>query len=108
MGWKKLSPKHHELAVMTTACGKSPTEISEKLGMHKNSVHRLLRDQAILAVVSDGRRQIDGRVIVEHAERINQLTPLAFNRMESILEAGPPGVATGVAADVLDRNPDAP
>ena len=91
MALRKLKSKHHQLALMVTA-GKSPEEIGQALGMHANSVNRLRRDPMIQARIEEVRQEVQALVVADLAERIDLLAPKALDRVEDLLDTGPPGI----------------
>lgn len=107
MAIKRLTERHRQVALMVAA-GRTPAEVGQALGMHENSIRRLLRDDQITGLIEQHRQAVTQQVVANQAERITQLTPLALDAMEDVLKNGPAGVKARVAADILDRNPEMP
>jgi len=103
----KLTEKHKQIATMAAA-GVMKKEIAERVGVHPNTVTRVLKNPFVREMIDEMQRTIQQQTITNLVEAFNEAAPAAFKQLMELMQSGPPAVAFRATESILDRSQVAP
>ena len=103
----KLTEKHKQIAIMAAA-GVMKKEIAERVGVHPNTVTRVLKNPFVREMIDEMQRTVQRETITNLVEAFNEAAPAAFKQLMELMQSGPPAVSFRSAESILDRSQTAP
>jgi len=103
----KLTEKHKQIATMAAA-GVMKKEIAERVGVHPNTVTRVLKNPFVREMVDEMQRTVQQETITNLVEAFNEAAPAAFQQLMKLMTSGPPSVSFRATESILDRSETAP
>jgi hypothetical protein len=103
----KLTEKHKQIATMAAA-GVMKKEIAERVGVHPNTVTRVLKNPFVREMVDEMQRTVQQETITNVVEAFNEAAPAAFQQLMKLMTSGPPSVSFRATESILDRSETAP
>jgi len=90
MGLKKLSRRHHLIALLAAA-DKTPEEIAHLLCFHPKSICRLLHEPLIKGLMATHRQDIKTQGSTDLSQHFNVLTAQLVDHVRAVLASDPDG-----------------
>ena len=103
----KLTEKHKQIATMAAA-GVMKKEIAERVGVHANTVTRVLKNPFVREMIDEMQRTVQQQTINNLVEAFNEAAPAAFKQLMELMQSGPPAVSFRASESILDRSETAP
>lgn len=103
----KLTEKHKQIA-MLAAAGVMKKEIAERVGVHPNTVTRVLKNPIVKEKISGMQQRVEEETITNLVEAFNEAAPAAFMQLMKLMTSGPPSVSFRASESILDRSETAP
>ncbi len=96
-----LEARDQQIAALAAA-GVRQGEIARRLGVHRNSVGRRLRQAQVQARIGEIRHQVQRQAVLRLTEHIEHAASQAGDRLTALLEHGSPHTVFRVAQFILD------
>ena len=103
----KLTEKHKQIATLAAA-GVMKKEIAERVGVHANTVTRVLKNPRIKEMISGMQQRVEEETITNLVQAFNEAAPAAFKQLMELMTSGPPSVSFRASESILDRSQTAP
>ena len=103
----KITEKHKQIAVLAAA-GVMKKEIAERVGVHPNTVTRVLKNPLVKEMISEMQQRVEEETITNLVEAFNDAAPAAFKQLIKLMTSGPPSVSFRASESILDRSETAP
>ena len=103
----KLTEKHKQIATMAAA-GVMKKEIAERVGVHPNTVTRVLKNPFVREMIDEMQRTVQQQTITSLVEAFDEAAPAAFKQLMELMQSGPPAVSFRATESILDRSQVAP
>lgn len=103
----KLTDRHKQIAVLAAA-GVMKKEIAERVGVHANTVTRVLKNPLVKEMISGMQQRVEEETITNLVEAFNDAAPAAFKQLIKLMTSGPPSVSFRASESILDRSETAP
>jgi len=103
----KLTEKHKQIAVLAAA-GVMKKEIAERVGVHPNTVTRVLKNPFVREMIDEMQRTVKQETITNLVEAFDEAAPAAFRQLVELMQSGPPAVSFRASESILDRSQVAP
>ena len=103
----KLTEKHKQIATMAAA-GVMKKEIAERVGVHPNTVTRVLKNPFVREMIDEMQRTVQQQTITNLVEAFDEAAGGAFEKLLELMQSGPPAVAFRATESILDRSQVAP
>lgn len=103
----KLTEKHKQIAAMAAA-GVMKKEIAERVGVHPNTVTRVLKNPFVREMIDEMQRTVQRETITNLVEAFDEAAGGAFEKLLELMQSGPPAVAFRATESILDRSQVAP
>ena len=103
----KLTEKHKQIATLAAA-GVMKKEIAERVGVHANTVTRVLKNPLVIEMISGMQQRVAEETITNLVEAFNDAAPAAFKQLMKLMTSGPPSVSFRASESILDRSETAP
>jgi hypothetical protein len=103
-----LNERQRQIATFAATTAKQKKEIAEIVGVHPNTITRILKMPEVQAYMTDLRNIVQERVIIDLCEAFDSAAIEAFRKLLDLMHNAPPGVALRAVESVLDRSQNAP
>ena len=103
----QLTDRHKQIAVLAAA-GVMKKEIAERVGVHANTVTRVLKNPHVKEMISKMQQRVEEETITNLVEAFNDAAPAAFKQLMKLMTSGPPSVSFRASESILDRSETAP
>jgi hypothetical protein len=103
----KITERHKQIATLAAA-GVMKKEIAERVGVHPNTVTRVLKNPLVKEMVDGMQRNVREETVNNLVEAFNDAAPAAFRQLMKLMTSGPPSVSFRASESILDRSETAP
>jgi transposase len=103
----KLTEKHKQIAKLAAA-GVMKKEIAERVGVHPNTITRVLKNPFVREMIDGMQRTVQQETISNLVEAFNEAASAAFKQLMELMQSGPPAVSFRASESILDRSQTAP
>ena len=103
----KITERHKQIAVLAAA-GVMKKEIAERVGVHPNTVTRVLKNPFVREMIDEMQRTVKQETITNLVEAFDEAAPAAFRQLVELMQSGPPAVSFRASESILDRSQVAP